>query len=129
MFGSRRGVFYVYSACSEELLLELEQWLMDPVFLKDRVQVSALLAEDFREFGSSGLSYCNIAYSTFARFRMGTSGSASFKRARKSRYALFAFALSPVIAKALAIWRWASSPKGKFSAIPGWSSSFWNSAR
>jgi hypothetical protein len=27
---------------------------MDPVFLKDRARVSALLAEDFREFGSSG---------------------------------------------------------------------------
>ena len=38
----------------EELLLKLEQRLMDPVFLKDRAGVSALLAEDFREFGSSG---------------------------------------------------------------------------
>ena len=38
----------------EELLLKLEQRLMDPVFLKDRGRVSALLAEDFREFGSSG---------------------------------------------------------------------------
>jgi hypothetical protein len=38
----------------EELLLKLEQRLMDPVFLKDRSQVSALLAEDFREFGSPG---------------------------------------------------------------------------
>jgi len=38
----------------EELLLKLEQRLMDPVFLKDRSRVSALLAEDFREFGSSG---------------------------------------------------------------------------
>jgi hypothetical protein len=38
----------------EELLLNLEQRLMDPVFLKDRSRVSALLAEDFREFGSSG---------------------------------------------------------------------------
>jgi hypothetical protein len=38
----------------EELLLKLEQRLMDPVFCKDRAQVSALLAEGFREFGSSG---------------------------------------------------------------------------
>jgi hypothetical protein len=38
----------------EELLLKLEQQLMDPVFLKDRARVSALLADDFREFGSSG---------------------------------------------------------------------------
>jgi hypothetical protein len=38
----------------EELLLKLEQRLMDPVFHKDRAQVSALLAEGFREFGSSG---------------------------------------------------------------------------
>jgi hypothetical protein len=38
----------------EELLLKLEQRLMDSVFLKDRARVSELLAEDFREFGSSG---------------------------------------------------------------------------
>jgi hypothetical protein len=38
----------------EELLLKLEQRLMDPVFREDRAHVSALLAEDFREFGSSG---------------------------------------------------------------------------
>ena len=38
----------------EELLLKLEQRLMNPVFHKDRAQVSALLAEGFREFGSSG---------------------------------------------------------------------------
>lgn len=38
----------------EEQLLNLEQRLMDPVFRKDRARVSALLAEDFREFGSSG---------------------------------------------------------------------------
>jgi len=37
-----------------ELLLQLERQLMDPVFRKNREQVSALLAEDFREFGSSG---------------------------------------------------------------------------
>lgn len=36
------------------LLLELELRLMDPAFRKDRSEVSALLAEDFREFGSSG---------------------------------------------------------------------------
>ena len=38
----------------EELLVKLERRLMDPVFRKDRARVSALLAEDFREFGSSG---------------------------------------------------------------------------
>jgi hypothetical protein len=37
-----------------ELLLGLEHQLMDPAFRKDRVRVSALLAEEFREFGSSG---------------------------------------------------------------------------
>ena len=37
-----------------ELLLNLERQLMDPVFRKNREHVSALLAEDFREFGSSG---------------------------------------------------------------------------
>jgi hypothetical protein len=36
------------------LLLELEVRLMDPEFRRDRGQVSALLHEDFREFGSSG---------------------------------------------------------------------------
>jgi hypothetical protein len=36
------------------LLLRLEQQLMDPAFRKDPVAVSTLLAEDFREFGSSG---------------------------------------------------------------------------
>jgi hypothetical protein len=36
------------------LLLGLEKHLMDPAVRKDRAQVSALLAEDFREFGSSG---------------------------------------------------------------------------
>lgn len=36
------------------LLLSLELQLMDPAFRKDREQVAALLAEDFREFGSSG---------------------------------------------------------------------------
>jgi hypothetical protein len=38
----------------DELLLQLEQQLMDPVFRKDRGRVSALLAEEFREFGASG---------------------------------------------------------------------------
>jgi hypothetical protein len=37
-----------------ELLLKHEQQLMDPLFRKNRDQVSALLAEEFREFGSSG---------------------------------------------------------------------------
>jgi hypothetical protein len=37
-----------------DLLLSLEKQLMDSDFRKDREQVSALLAEDFREFGSSG---------------------------------------------------------------------------
>lgn len=38
----------------EELLIKLERRLMDPTFRKDRARVSELLAEDFREFGSSG---------------------------------------------------------------------------
>jgi|SRR5580698_7772287 hypothetical protein len=37
-----------------ERLFALEQLLMDPLLRKDREKVSALLAEDFREFGSSG---------------------------------------------------------------------------
>ena len=36
------------------LLLGLELELMDPAVRKDEARVSALLAEDFREFGSSG---------------------------------------------------------------------------
>jgi hypothetical protein len=36
------------------LLLGLERQLMDPAVRKNRELVSALLAEDFREFGSSG---------------------------------------------------------------------------
>ena len=35
-------------------LLCLEQQLMDPVFRRNRHAVASLLAEDFREFGSSG---------------------------------------------------------------------------
>ena len=42
--------------------------------------------------------YCNFAYSAFACFRMGMSGSASFQRVRKSSYALLALAVSPDIA-------------------------------
>ena len=36
------------------LLFDLERQLMDPAFRRQREQVSSLLAEDFREFGSSG---------------------------------------------------------------------------
>ncbi|SRR6266568_2852419 len=35
-------------------LLRLEQSLLDPTFRRDRARVSALLADDFVEFGSSG---------------------------------------------------------------------------
>src|SRR5580692_1018254 len=35
----------------------------------------------------SGSDYCNFAYSDLACVRMGTSGSASFQRVRKSLYA------------------------------------------
>jgi hypothetical protein len=44
-----------------ELLLKQEQQLMDPVFRKNRDQVSALLAEEFREFGSSGRIWSKAA--------------------------------------------------------------------
>ena len=44
-----------------ELLLHLERRLMDPVFRNNREQVSALLAEDFREFGSSGRVWSRAA--------------------------------------------------------------------
>lgn len=37
-----------------ELLLTLERQLMDPDFRRDRERVSALLAKEFREIGSSG---------------------------------------------------------------------------
>lgn len=43
------------------LLLSLEKHLMDPVVRKDLAQVSALLAEDFREFGSSGREWSREA--------------------------------------------------------------------
>jgi hypothetical protein len=43
------------------LLLHLERQLMDPVFRRNREQVSALLAEDFREFGSSGRVFSRSA--------------------------------------------------------------------
>lgn len=43
------------------LLLELEQQLMNPIFRRNREQVSALLAEDFREFGSSGRVFSRAA--------------------------------------------------------------------
>ena len=39
--------------------------------------------------------HCSFAYSALASFRMGMSGSASFQRAKKSWYALFALAVSP----------------------------------
>ena len=39
------------------LLLGLELELMDPAVRKDRARVSALLAEEFREFGSSGRAW------------------------------------------------------------------------
>jgi len=44
-----------------ELLLGLELQLMDPVFRKDRAAVSALLTEDFREFGVSGREWSREA--------------------------------------------------------------------
>jgi hypothetical protein len=37
-----------------ESLLRLELQLMDPVFRRDHSKVAALLADEFREFGSSG---------------------------------------------------------------------------
>src|ERR1039458_1223832 len=36
--------------------------------------------------GSGPDGYCSFAYSVLASFRIGTSGSASFQRVRKSRY-------------------------------------------
>jgi len=38
-------------------LQHLEQQLLDPTIRKDAAQLDALLADDFREFGSSGRSY------------------------------------------------------------------------
>ena len=43
-------------------------------------------------------SYRSFAYSTLACFKMGTSRSASFQRAKKPWYAAFALAVSPAIA-------------------------------
>jgi len=37
-----------------------------------------------KRLGVERRNYCNFAYSAFACFRMGTSGSASFHRAKKS---------------------------------------------
>jgi hypothetical protein len=46
--------------------------------------------------GRSPRCYCSFAYSTLASFRMGMLGSAPFQRVRKSWYALFALAMSPM---------------------------------
>ena len=43
-------------------------------------------------------AYGSFAYSAFACFRMGMSGSASFQRVKKSWYAALALLLSPAIA-------------------------------
>jgi hypothetical protein len=40
-----------------ELLFQLEQQLMDPIFRKNSEQVSKLLAQEFFEFGSSGRAW------------------------------------------------------------------------
>lgn len=40
-------------------------------------------------------SYCNLAYSAFACFKMGMSGSASFQSVRKSWYAARASVVLP----------------------------------
>lgn len=40
--------------CTEEELLELEERLLDPQFRRNRAAVSALLADEFIEQGSSG---------------------------------------------------------------------------
>jgi ribonuclease HI len=44
-----------------KLLFDLERQLMDPVVRRDRVRVSALLHEEFREFGSSGRAWSREA--------------------------------------------------------------------
>ena len=62
-----------------------------------------------------GTNYCSFAYSALASFRMGMSGSASFQRVKKSRYAVWAFAESPCIAYARARPSRASAPSGKVS--------------
>jgi hypothetical protein len=46
--------------------------------------------------GRSRRRYCSFAYSPLASFRTGMLGSALFQRVRKSWYALFALAMSPV---------------------------------
>jgi hypothetical protein len=38
-------------------LQHLEERLLDPIVRSDPAQFAALLADDFREFGSSGRSY------------------------------------------------------------------------
>jgi hypothetical protein len=43
------------------VLLQLERQLMDPVCRKDLEQVFALLAAEFREFGSSGRVWTRVA--------------------------------------------------------------------
>ncbi|MDE2140877.1 MAG: DUF4440 domain-containing protein [Elusimicrobia bacterium] len=44
----------------EELLKKLEQRLLEPGIRKSAAQVGALLADDFREFASSGKTYNKI---------------------------------------------------------------------
>ena len=64
-------------------------------------------------------SYCNLAYSSFACFRIGISASASFQIPRKSWYAVRALAFSPPATSALPNPRCASDPIGEFCTIPG----------
>lgn len=45
----------------KSLLFALETQLMDPVFRRDRGKVAALLADGFREFGSSGREWSREA--------------------------------------------------------------------
>jgi hypothetical protein len=42
-------------------LQQLEERLLDPAVRKDAAQLDALLCDDFREFGSSGLVYDKMA--------------------------------------------------------------------
>src|SRR5208282_2528619 len=105
---------------------------------------SPLLAQRTREkwgtrlphsnVAGSATIYCRAAYSDLACFRMGTSGSASFQRVRKSLYAARArtraapasvpWDVFVCIALARATPRCAKAPVQQFHTVPLWSRIF-----
>jgi hypothetical protein len=67
---------------------------LDSVFIHEDQNVDAYVCPETGPLDWL-FSYFNFAYSALACFRIGMSGSASFHSAKKSWYAVSAFALSP----------------------------------